>query len=64
MSTQPADLPARLKAWRIAYGLSQTQAARRLGIPYQTLTQWESGRRTPSRSGLALIERELGSKPQ
>lgn len=33
-----------IKAWREARGLSQAQAAERLGVPLRTLEGWEAGR--------------------
>lgn len=36
-----------IKAARIAAGYTQQQVNDALGIPLRTLTQWETGRRTP-----------------
>ena len=36
-----------IKAARLAAGYTQQQVNDALGIPLRTLTQWETGRRTP-----------------
>ena len=36
-----------IKAARLAAGYTQQQVNDTLGIPLRTLTQWETGRRTP-----------------
>ncbi len=33
-----------LKAWRLRHDLSQSQAAKRLGVPLKTLQNWEIAR--------------------
>ena len=40
----PAD---QIKAARATAGLTQRQAAERIGVPLRTLEQWEIGRRNP-----------------
>jgi DNA-binding transcriptional regulator YiaG len=42
------DMVALLKAWRRVHGLSQTTAARMLGVPYKTLEKWEQGVTKPT----------------
>lgn len=48
----PTEVPARLRAWRRARGLSQSQAAPLLGISQRTLENWEQRRSQPR--GLTL----------
>ncbi len=48
------SLPDALRAWRARSGMSQSEAARRLRIPVDTLQNWEIGRRTPR--GFALVQ--------
>jgi DNA-binding transcriptional regulator YdaS (Cro superfamily) len=38
--------------------ISQTEFARRIGVPITTLHGWGSGRRLPPATALAIIERE------
>jgi putative transcriptional regulator len=38
----------KLKSWRNRKGLSQSQAARVLGVSVRTLQNWEQGRNVPS----------------
>jgi putative transcriptional regulator len=40
-------MKTKLKNWRKALGLSQTQAAKRLEVPLATLRNWEQGRNEP-----------------
>jgi putative transcriptional regulator len=42
-----------LREWRTKKGLSQSQAAKALGISIDTLQNWEQGRNRPS--GLATL---------
>lgn len=51
-----ADTPAqRLKAARLAVGLSQLAAAAKLGIKYQTIQNWEKGIGFPKRTRLEQV---------
>jgi transcriptional regulator with XRE-family HTH domain len=64
----PAPVVLRLKAWREAKNLSQTEAVAALvsaGVPakLQTLQQWESGRRSPPAITSAALERFLHEHP-
>lgn len=60
------DLPARLRAWRAAAGLSQSEAALALGVKFPSFVGWESGRRTPDPWKLKALgeamERVLAAK--
>jgi DNA-binding transcriptional regulator YiaG len=40
-------LPQKLRAWRKAQKLSQSQAALKLGVTIDTLQNWEQGRHIP-----------------
>jgi len=42
--------------FRKALGLSPVQAARALGVPYDTFKDWQSGRRTPPSVAFRCIE--------
>jgi DNA-binding transcriptional regulator YiaG len=48
-----------LQAWRKREGLSQSQAAKAIGIPIDTLQNWEQGRYEPKGTFLrqALLDR-------
>lgn len=46
-------IPAKLRAWRKARGLSQSQAAPVLGLTKRTLENWEQGTTQPR--GLARV---------
>jgi DNA-binding transcriptional regulator YiaG len=48
--------PARLKAIRVRYQLTQTEAAQRIGTVLRTWQNWEYGRRQPSTTTARLIE--------
>lgn len=59
----PTEVPARLRAWRRARGLSQAQAAPLLGISQRTLENWEQRRSQPRGLTLKHLEQLLTSKP-
>lgn len=44
-------------------GMTQSELARKLNIPYQSIGQWETGRRIPKRETLEKISRALGIGP-
>lgn len=50
----------RIKASRKAAGITQKQLADKMGIPYQGIGQWESGKRNPKRDTLIKIADILG----
>ena len=58
---QPPSLAVsdRLMAFRRRHGISQVVAAKRLGVDRKTWWEWEGGRRTPSPSKRAALERLL-----
>lgn len=49
------SLPAKLRRWRKARGLSQSQAAPLLGVPLDTLQNWETGRCAPRTLALRAV---------
>ena len=51
----------RLKLWRFQQGLTQHQAARRLGIGESTLAILESGRLRPTAQQLQTLRRTFGA---
>ena len=52
----------RFKLWRLQKGLTQADAAMRLGIGESTLAMLESGRLRPTRSQLDILRRHFGEK--
>jgi DNA-binding transcriptional regulator YiaG len=53
--------PATLKRWRRRRGLSQSQAARLLGVPVKSLQNWEHGRNTPGTLARAHLDQLISS---
>jgi DNA-binding transcriptional regulator YiaG len=53
------QLARQLKELRAALGLSQTQAAARLGIPRRTLISWENDQRTPGGLAMEALQAKL-----
>lgn len=51
---------ARIKAARKAAGMTQAELANRLGIPYQSIGQWENDLRNPKLETLQKIASALG----
>lgn len=51
----------RLKFWRLQQGLTQHQAARRLGIGESTLALLESGRLRPTAQQLQTLRQTFGA---
>ncbi len=45
------DFSEELKRWRARMGLTQREAADRLEVKYDTLRDWELGRRSPGNMG-------------
>lgn len=48
-------LPEKLKSLRKQYGLSQREAASRLGISTSVISAYENGERTPSTENLLAL---------
>ena len=47
--------PAEIKAWRRSHGVSQRQLAELLGVPRNTVCQWEGGRRGGPPGNLLML---------
>ena len=56
-----AELGARIRAARLAQGLTQDQLARAVGVTRSAVAQWETGRAGQVGGNLARIARVLGS---
>ncbi len=52
----------RLRLWRLSNGLTQAQAARRLGMSHLTLGYLESGRLEPNQRDLARLRDVFGDE--
>lgn len=53
------ELSTRLKRLREQFGERQAQFAERFGVDQSTYNRWETGERSPTKVGLALIKRVL-----
>jgi DNA-binding transcriptional regulator YiaG len=51
--------PARLRAWRKAENLSQSEAGLRLKISMRTLQEWEQGRAVPHGLARRAVEKVI-----
>lgn len=60
MSENDKQIGLRLKTVRKEAGLTQQQLAKRLGIPYQSIGQWERGIRNPKIETLQAIANAIG----
>ena len=56
-----AELAVRIRAARLALGLTQDQLARAVGVTRSAVAQWETGRAGQVGSNLARIARALGT---
>jgi len=61
IDTHAIELAARIRAARIALGLTQDQLARAVGVTRSAVAQWETGRAGQVGSNLARIARALGT---
>ena len=52
-----------LKSWREAKGLSQNEAAAKIGVTKQCWQLWESGRRTPDGPHVRSLAKLTGVDP-
>ena len=50
----------KIREFRLKAGLTQTELAKKLGIPYQSIGQWERGLRSPKYETLVTIADALG----
>jgi DNA-binding transcriptional regulator YiaG len=56
MSDTPPDYtPEQIRAIRVSQGLSQSEAARRVGVSRRSWAAWESGEKPPSPRSVILI---------
>jgi len=53
------NMAKRISLWREKQGLTQEDAARKLGVRTRTLQRWEKGECGPSRLANEKIEREI-----
>lgn len=60
MSENEKQIGLRIKKVRKEAGLTQQQLAKRLGIPYQSIGQWERGIRNPKIETLQAIADAIG----
>ena len=58
--TMPESFPERLKKIRKRKGLTQTQLAKNIGISYQQISFYETGRHTPTMAALEWLCQALG----
>lgn len=58
-----AQIGARLRSFRAALGLSQTELADALGVTFQQLQKYEKGTNRISASALVLLCKRLGISP-
>jgi len=58
----PSNFTSRLKAARIAAGLTRRQLARRLGIHPATVAKWERGEAQPMMDFRKRLQRKLGTQ--
>jgi transcriptional regulator with XRE-family HTH domain len=54
----------RLRFWRLAQGLTQVEAARRLRMSHLTLSYLETGRLRPTGRDLERLRRAFGSQAE
>jgi len=62
MSPTPHQVGRRLKALRMAAGLSQVELARKAGISREYLNRLEGGRHDPTLGTLTRLAKQLGVK--
>lgn len=63
----PASFPERLVLYRRVLGLSRRQMAKTLGVNESTLARWETGRGSPAKESLKILEdllQALGTSSQ
>ena len=60
-TTYAGRFAARLRELRQAAGLTQAEAAERLGLPQQTISKWERGEHTPSLKQYPAIAKAYGN---
>jgi transcriptional regulator with XRE-family HTH domain len=60
----PFELAERIRAARLAVGITQYDAAQRLGLPRARIAEWESRRVVPKISALVQLVTVLGYSPR
>lgn len=60
LTTYAGRFAARLRELRQAAGLTQKEAAERLGFPQQVISRWETGERSPSLKQYPAIAKAYG----
>lgn len=60
---EPSSLGGRIRARRLALGLTQEDLARRAGVPLVTVNRIENGHQRPRRQTLLKLARALGAEP-
>lgn len=60
LMSQPSEIPSRLRALRLAAGLTQRQLARRAGLAASVLCAYEHGTRMPGTDTFLRIIRAAG----
>lgn len=63
LTTYAGRFAARLRELRQEAGLTQAEAAERLGLPQQTISKWERGEHTPSLKQFPAIAEAYGGVP-
>ena len=54
----------RLRFWRLSQGLTQVEAARRLGVGHLTLSYLEQGRLAPTDRDIERLRRAFGDQAE
>lgn len=62
-TTYVGRFAARLRELRQAAGLTQKEAAERLGFPQAVISRWETGERSPTLKQLPAIAKIYGDIP-
>lgn len=63
LTTYAGRFAARLRELRQAAGLTQAEAAERLGLPQHVISRWERGEHAPSLKQFPAIAKAYGEIP-
>ena len=58
-----SDIGENIKKMRKKSGITQTELANRVGTTFQSISQWECGKRNPKYSTVVKIAKAIGCKP-